>query len=462
MKKLFSSAIVLLLLCSFSVTAFAIDFYDINNVPWEGAKDYIISVSDLSLMVGDTDNYGRRVFRAKDPVTCCETAQLIYSVLKSANIAEETSEAVILDWAAVLNSYNIPEWARPAVGYCLEEGIISSSELGIFMTGEKQNPATRETVALFFGRALSYLATSLPELTFNDTDNISFEAIPSLRVLYSLNVMIGDDNNNFNPKNNINRAEMAVVTSKSYNLANGSGIPDDKGETGTVTSMVSLDTAYMLTVEINGEKKIFLGDNSVSVTKNGKDINFSDIKTGDEISISYSNSVINSITVKSSTNTSTVSSASEITGEVTALNKSAIKIAGKSTYSFDADDIDIKIYDGEDTITDIYDFIDVFNDNKIIEATVYMDNSSYVTDINGYVTYACGNVVSFDPDGLSLLLDTENGKNTYDFKSNTEIYFEGSEISFSTFENYVARYNVKAELTIDSRCITRIDIVSMS
>lgn len=298
MKKLSFVLTVFLILLVLSVLAFAADFYDIDNVPWEGAKDYINAVSDYGLMVGDTDAYGRKVFRAKDPVTCSETAQLIYTVLKSANIGTISASSV-LNWADTLDTYSIPEWARPAVSYCLDNGIIAPSELSGFMSGGKQVPAKRETVALFFGRSLSYLVSSFPELTFKDLNDISQGAIPSVKALYALNIMIGDDNNNFNPKNNINRAEMAVVVSKSHVLTGGGTvIPKNPGETGTVISLVSLDSSsYMLTAQINGERKIFIGDSSVKVFKNNKDISFSDIREGDLISISYRNSIISSITV---------------------------------------------------------------------------------------------------------------------------------------------------------------------
>ena len=83
MKKYIVMAAAAVMTISSAVTASAANFYDIDNVPWEGAKEYINSVSDLGLMVGDTDSAGHKVFRAKDRITYCEAMQLAYSILKN-------------------------------------------------------------------------------------------------------------------------------------------------------------------------------------------------------------------------------------------------------------------------------------------------------------------------------------------------------------------------------------------
>ena len=62
-----------------SVTA-AETFADINDVPWGGAQAYINSVYQNGLMVGDVNDNGERVFRAKDSISYNETVQLVYSL----------------------------------------------------------------------------------------------------------------------------------------------------------------------------------------------------------------------------------------------------------------------------------------------------------------------------------------------------------------------------------------------
>ena len=78
---------ILLVACilsmNFSVTSYGASFADINNVPWPGAVEYINTVSDLGLMVGDIDaKTGKSMLRAKDHGTYCETTHLAYALLK--------------------------------------------------------------------------------------------------------------------------------------------------------------------------------------------------------------------------------------------------------------------------------------------------------------------------------------------------------------------------------------------
>ena len=62
MKKYFAVFMAALMSLGTAVSVSAASFSDINNVPWEGAKEYINKVADLGLMVGDTDKSGNKVF----------------------------------------------------------------------------------------------------------------------------------------------------------------------------------------------------------------------------------------------------------------------------------------------------------------------------------------------------------------------------------------------------------------
>ena len=69
-----------------SVTAMAADvtFRDLNDVPWEGAKNYILQAAQLDLMVGEiSEDQTTYRFRAKDHVTYCEAVQLAYNIVIS-------------------------------------------------------------------------------------------------------------------------------------------------------------------------------------------------------------------------------------------------------------------------------------------------------------------------------------------------------------------------------------------
>ena len=62
------------------ITAQAVTFADMNQVPWAGAEVSINKAANLGLVVGETRN-GKSYFRPKDSVSLCESAQLAYKVL---------------------------------------------------------------------------------------------------------------------------------------------------------------------------------------------------------------------------------------------------------------------------------------------------------------------------------------------------------------------------------------------
>ena len=131
-----------------------------------------------------------------------------------------------------MKNANIPSWAYECVAYGLENSILSSNDLKIFMSSStEQRNATREDVGVIFGKALSkvYTVNQSAALKYNDKNAITASSVPYLELLNRLNLMVGDANNNFNPKANINRAEMAVLSTKTYKELKGTGSGGNTG-----------------------------------------------------------------------------------------------------------------------------------------------------------------------------------------------------------------------------------------
>ena len=78
-------------------------------------------------------------------------------------------------------------------------------------------------ISVIFGKALAkvYSLASNPTVSYADKDKVATTSVPYLELLNRLNIMVGDSNNNFNPKVNINRAEMSVLVTKAYNTLKG-------------------------------------------------------------------------------------------------------------------------------------------------------------------------------------------------------------------------------------------------
>ena len=83
MKKKLIIPVLIATMLGTSIPAYAANFADINDVPWEGAKTYINQVADKGLMVGSDNAQGKRVFKPKDNLTYLECAQLVYTLLYS-------------------------------------------------------------------------------------------------------------------------------------------------------------------------------------------------------------------------------------------------------------------------------------------------------------------------------------------------------------------------------------------
>lgn len=279
---------------------FAASFTDINNVPWAGAVQYINEVADLGLMAGDADQNGNKVFRAKDNVTYCEVMQLAYNLLKATNNLGSTS-GLITKWSSVLTSYAIPAWAQEAVAYGLENSILSVNDVSKFMDSTGKNrTAMREDTAVIFGKSMSKISTpnASATLSFLDSASVAPTSVPYVDLLVRLGVLAGDDQNNFNPKKNINRAEMAVIVSKTNTALKSQSSQNTKPQQTEVSgTVISLDEQGMLTLLVNGKNLGFIGNNSVPVYNGATQVPFKTIGKGDVVTINYTGSTLHKITI---------------------------------------------------------------------------------------------------------------------------------------------------------------------
>lgn len=307
MKKLVTfAAAASLMLGSMGVTAYGASFADIDTVTWSGFKPFLNQAAELGLMNGYDEN-GKRYCKPRNNVTYCEAVQLMYSIMK-VYTKQDVNDATVTKWKPVISAYNIPEWAYKATAYGLENSILTTSELNKLQGGTKA--ANREDVGVFFGKALDtvdgYDVKSGASLGYNDKSQVSAAAVPYLELLNRAELMVGDSDNKFNPKNNITRAEMAVLSVKSYNklTENETTKPAETTTTntavGTVTSsMVMQNGDLFLTMSTNTGSTLSLFCNKGDVTPkyDGEKIGFDDIGTGDTVKVTYKGQYMSAIEV---------------------------------------------------------------------------------------------------------------------------------------------------------------------
>lgn len=460
-----------LVLGSTNAVAFGSTFADINTVPWPGAATFIDEAASLGLMSGYTEN-GKKYCKPRNKVTYCEATQLMYSIMKTYYKQDVTNET-ITKWKPIMDAYKIPSWAYNAVAYALDKGILVTNDLTKFMKGNTQQNANREDVGIIFGKALGkvYTVDMDAKLTFKDAGSISKASVPYLDLLYDKNIMVGDDYNNFNPKVNINRSEMAVLSVKTYKLLTGSGssgstggtttkpeTPSNGSVTGTIVNVSVLENGDLFcSVKTNTGTglNLFGKKGTAKAYYDGKEIDFSEIGTGDSVSLSYANGDIKTITVTKSVNGIGSKQTFDLVDMTS--NKITVKDGSKEkTYTM-ADDVKVYLDDKSTTPSRIYSALDNGDDFSV---TIYLNADDKVTKL--YATTKNDNpksglLTDLDDDELTIKV---NGKSyDYDVDSNVDVKDELTDYSFSDLKKHYDDTDFYVTLTTNSKnAVTKITV----
>lgn len=383
-KTKHSAAFILaaLLACQ-PISAYAVTFSDMNQVPWPGAETSINKAAELGLVVGETRN-GKSYFRPRDSVSLAESCQLAYKLLlQTGKATADTS--VTEKWATVLKTYGIQEWAHPAVSFCLENDIVSITNLGSFMKNGANLPATREQAATILGRALttgvSTYSANATTTKFADNSSISSEARPYVALLNQVSVINGDDVGKFNPKNTLNRTETAVMVTNLYNVLGKATTtpvvtPITSTQSGTVKDMNALYVNFE-----NSNAYYLFASTGTTITLNGATSSVADLvklfKNGTTIKATVtldSNTRITKLVATADTKTTE----ENLTGTIKSLSKTSIKIGSNSYDIDDYSKVTVKINSSSKDFSDLQ---DLYKDGETITATLTLDKDNYVTKI---------------------------------------------------------------------------------
>ena len=457
-----------LVLGSTNAVAFGSTFADINTVPWPGAATFIDEAASLGLMSGYTEN-GKKYCKPRNNVTYCEATQLMYSIMKTYYKQDVTNDT-ITKWKPIMDAYKIPSWAYNAVAYALDKGILVTSDLAKFMKGNTQQNANREDVGVIFGKALGkvYTVDMDAKLTFKDAGSISKASVPYLDLLYDKNIMVGDDYNKFNPKVNINRSEMAVLSVKTYKLLTGSSTggstttkpetPSSGSVTGTVvtTSVLENGDLFCSVKTTTGTGLNLFGEKGTAKAYyDGKEIEFSEIGSGDSITLTYNGDSIKSITVTKSVNGIGTKQTFELVDMSS--NKITVKDGSKEkTYTM-TDDVKVYLDDKSTTPSRIYSALDNGDDFTV---TIYLNADNEVTKLYAVTQNdnpKSGLLTDLDDDELTI---KSNGKSyDYDVDSDVDVKDELTDYSFSDLKKYYDDTDFYVTLTTNSKnVVTKITV----
>ena len=453
-----------LLMGSISVPAYAATtFVDINTVTWSGFQPFLNQAAELGLMSGYEEN-GKRYCKPRNNVTYCEAVQLMYSIMK-AYTKQDVNDATVTKWKPVISAYNIPTWAYKATAYGLENSILTTAELNKLQGGTKA--ANREDVGVIFGKAMDtvkgYDVKSGATLGYADKDAISATAVPYLELLYRVNLMVGVSDNKFNPKKNITRAEMAVLSVKSYNkLVENKGTETNrKTATGTVTDCKTMQNGdIFLTMTASGFSLSLFGvKGKVTAKYNGQTIALSDIKTGDTVKVTYEGQYMSSITVTYSKNG--IKQTTEKKYELKDITDSKITVKDGSTEKkfYLDDDVEIRLDGKKSTVSKLSRALE----DTSYDVTLTLDKDEYVLKVVAVVNAnnpTDGTVTDVEDDEITI----KSGKKeyTYTLASDVEVTYNGNTMKFSKFQRNYDDSNFVVSLKLDkNNRVSEIKITSM-
>lgn len=456
-----------LVMSSMAVPVYGATFADIHTVTWSGFQPFLEEAAELGLMSGYNEN-GKKYCKPRNNVTYCETVQLMYSIMKVYS-GRDVSDTTVTKWKPVISAYNIPDWAYKATAYALENSILSTADLNHLQgNGKKINTkaAPREAVGVIFGKALDtvsgYDTKAGAALGYVDKNAVSAAAVPYLELLYRANLMVGDSDNKFNPKANITRAEMAVLSVKTYQklMEKGADTTVSGKETtvaGTVTSSSLMQNGDLfLTVKTNAgtNLSLFGAKGEVKPKYSGETISFADVGKGDTVKVTYSDTTLTALeVVYSKAGIDGVSEkedkkTTKETFELVDLNDSKVTVKdGSKEKKFYLDrDVEVKLNDKKSTISKLEKALEEAN----YDVTLTMDEEEYVLKIEAVLNDnnpTEGTVVEVDDD--EIVIKAGSKKYTYPLAKDLEIEYDGKTVKFSKFERDYDESNYYVSLKLN-------------
>ena len=464
-KKAVVTSILTLGLVSFAYASNNITYYGIpngdqkinsinfNDVLSQGegywAKSAIYQISSLDIMQGMANG----VF---SPTTKVTNEQAITTVLNSMGKATEVNDQ------KVISNY----WSDKYIKYGIKNGLITGktvmrlSEIaGNLDTMKKKGvyvrdaAITREEMAELISKAFSLSSTSTDgkkPLEFMDSNQIDTTKKSYVDAVSMNGIMVGSDDNMFNPKSGLTRAELAQILKncESYILTNV-GVTKHTGfieNVGTGSILISDENGDSITVDLTGKNIPTLRNNILTGTYS--------LKSSDEIEY-Y-------VDAKKNVKFIRVTDASIYGEEQEEQEKNQKQgiVTGNSPYFYE---IAIKDKNGNVEKYTYGRWTEIYKDGKETSAssimqgdTVYLefDNLGDLVVIRGVTNAVVSYATVTEISGTKVTMVSDDGKTQKYDLNNVPIYKNGEEISVDNLHN--GEY---AKLSLSQNKLIKVEIV---
>ncbi len=453
MKRLLALAMAASLSIGTATTSFAASvFVDIDTVPWAGAADIMDQAYEYGLLNGFLVD-GKRYAKPNANLSYSEALQLAYSVMK-VYTKTDVSEAVQTKWTQIMDAYDVPSWAYPAVAYCLENEFIPTTDLSKLKNGTEATTykITREEVGVLFGKVLAsiYGASTATSLTNTDADQISAASIPYLALLSEKGVMVGDANGSFRPSDKLNRAEVSKITVTTYELL--SDAPPQEETSGTIYATVqdvetlsNGDVFMSLITENRVDKNLLVSKSASTVMHNGETVSLANIGVGDAVTVTYAGNDAKSVVITYSKNginiKNTYALSSITTSKITVLQ-------GTTSIAYTlADDVEVYLSGSSSSVSTL----STASASTDYTVTLTFNSDGEVTKVEAIKSSnnpLLGDLTYLSDSEIAITIGTKEYE--YDITSgNLTVKKDDSSYSFSTLKSNYKKINYMVELELD-------------
>jgi len=263
------AALFTLILCNNAKPATADDYFSDTGGRW--SKLVIEKCNALGLMSG----YPDKTFKPDNPVSRLE------AIVITLNAMGKKQEALSVNYKE--STVKLPAgmtWGQGYIVLAVQEGLLREDIAPLL---EYENPITRQEMASVFVVALwdkiKENRGDTSKLTFTDVDDIGPDYLPYVADICQNDIMHGLENNEFGPKQNLKREQMAALLVKT--------IEDGWFETGGanfITGVITeLDKSNMIIsiTKADGTEITGVLDENAQVYKDNEDSTLNELEEGD-------------------------------------------------------------------------------------------------------------------------------------------------------------------------------------
>ena len=172
-----------------------------SDIAYHWAKNYIRPMTNKGIFKGYEDG----TFRPNIGLTRQEMAVSVVRLLKLEGEMDK------VDMEKFTDDSKIASWAKGYVYLLVSKGIFKGYDDGSF---DPNGVITREQLALVLSRSLAKTPENLSEIRFNDVHKISDWSKEAIKVMLTLKIVNGYEDQTFRPQKTVTRAEACTMMYK--------------------------------------------------------------------------------------------------------------------------------------------------------------------------------------------------------------------------------------------------------